>query len=443
MTMKKLLLSTICVAVMCASCDDYLDINRNPNQASGDDVGSDLVLPQTELALAMAYTAIMYNHAGFIVQYFDQGVGASNFRPYSVYDIEAGDGSRIYSTIYSQCLVNAEFVRTAATEEGAMGNYFAATVVKAFALQAMVDLFGEAPYTEASKGAEIPQPKYDEGKDIYDGILAELDDAYDKLGNDLVSNQNLLFGANSTAKWVQFANALKLRILMRQASINWDGVKSKVNALIAEDNFPTQDVAFRWWVNDVAKSNPWYRDVAVFFGKTDHMAPLAYVNTLTANSDPRLDARYDKPADGGDHKGGVPGHQTYAVESLPKTKFSTPKFVVDAPSYLITVAEVEFFKAEAAIRNGASGQAAYEAAIRASFEQAGASGADALIAGVYAYNGTIDQIAVQKWISLGLVNNFESWCEVRRLGKPEFCTASANQILSDETQYESGKLVYP
>lgn len=448
--MKKILLVAVLAVLSLTSCDKWLDINQDPNAPQ--EVIPELVLPQVELALANTYAGTMYNHASFIIQYFDQGVGAQNYKPYTRFSVEATTGNRAYSDMYNLCLNNAEYVRTESAEEEQWGNYLAATTLKVFALQALVDLFGEVPYSEAVKGAAIPQPRYDDGSAVYAGILAELDDALSRLGNSTVTDKNLLFGANSTAKWVSFAKALKLKLLMRQASINWSSVKNLVNALIAENDFPTQDVAFTCWEDNGTRRNPWYTDAAIFFGKTDHMAASAYVNTLLANADPRLEARFDLPETGGiTHKGGVPGID-YNTTTDPKTNFSTPKFVATAPAYIITVAEVFFFKAEAALRNEQMGeaQAAYEAAIEASFAQAGVGSAAGFYAAAQPYawtasdvNSGLEQIALQKWIALGCVNGFESWCEVRRLGKPGFCAASADAINGNTTLYETGKLIFP
>jgi hypothetical protein len=449
--MKKKLLSIALAGLFMASCSDWLDINQDPNNPAS--VTPDLVLPQAELALANTYAGTMYNHAGFIIQYFDQRVGAPNYRDYTQFKPQATNGNRAYTDMYNLCLVNAEYVRTESEKNESWGNYLAATVIKAYALQSMVDLFGEVPYTEALQGGDNAQPHYDEGQVVYDGILAELEDAIDKVSGSsaLVTGNNLLFGAtNPTAKWLAFAKAVKLRILMRQASINWDGVKVKVNALIAENNFPAADVAFTCWVDAGTKRNPWYTDAAIFLSKADHMAAAAYINTLSAYGDPRLDARYDLPQDGSvSHRGGVPGIE-YDPTSDPGTVFSTPKFIATAPAYLITLAEIEFFKAEAAFRNGqlADARQAYEDAIDASFAQAKVTGASNLYGAGKPYEWSdasgLEKIAFQKWIALGCVNNFESWCEVRRLGTPGFCSKSADEIASSEAaNYETGKLIFP
>ncbi len=444
--MKKILFSIVLGGLLLTSCTDWLDINKDPN--TPESVTPELVLPQAELALATTYGGTMYNQASFVIQYFDQGVGAPNYRDYTQFRPQAVSGNRAYSDMYNLCLVNAEYVRTESAKTEEWGTYLAATTIKAFAFQSLVDIFGEIPYTEALKGSNVAQPKYDEGQVVYDGILSELNEALTKVGNSLVTDQNLLFGANSTSKWISFAKALKLKILMRQASVNWSGVKDEVNALIAENDFPTADVAYTCWEDNGTKRNPWYTDAAIFFGKADHMAPAAYVNTLLAYNDPRLDARFDKPADGGNHRGGVPG-TFYDSNTDPLTKFSTPKFVATAPAYLITLAEIEFFKAEAALRNNQFGAAksAYEAGIDASFAQAGVSGSASLYATgrPYAWSDAsgLEKIGLQKWIALGCVNGFESWCEVRRLGVPTFCSSSAADILADPSKYEVGKLIFP
>lgn len=447
--MKKIFLALL-IAVSLASCNDWLDINRDPNQPS--DVDPELVLAQTELALANTYGGVLHNQASFIVQYYVNRVGASNFKSYNQFDVQANNGNRQWDNLYNLCMVNAEKVRTESAKKQEWGNYFAATVVKVFAAQCIIDNFGEAPYTQALLGGANAQPAYEDGAVVYAKILAELDDALTKVGTSPITKSNLLYGANSTAKWIKFANALKLRLLMRMAAKDWDAVKDRVNALIEENNFPTEDVAYRIWADEGTKRNPWYLDAFVFFGQADHMGSMAYIKSLGQNNDPRLAARFvlpTSPANTTFHKGGVPGAE-YITTTDPKEKFSSPVYAATAPVYMITLAEIEFFKAEAALRTSgvAAAKEAYDAAITASFAQAGVTGAAGFLTGAYEWSTTqseaaaLAQLSFQKWLALGAVNGFESWCEVRRLGAT-FCTASADQIIADDNFYEFGKLIFP
>lgn len=449
--MKKIFF-TLLIAVSLASCNEWLDINRDPNQPS--EVAPELLLAQSELALATTYGGVLHNQGSFIVQYFVNRVGASNFKPYNQFDVQANNGNLQWTNLYNLCMVNAEEVRTKTAQTQDWGNYLAATVIKGFAAQCIIDNFGEAPYSQALGGGANAKPAYDEGATVYAAVLAELDYALAHIGTSQVTKSNLLFGANSTEKWIQFANALKLRLLMRQAAKDWDSVKDLVNALITENNFPATDVSYKIYADEGTKRNPWYMDAYIFFGQADHMGSAAYINTLAAKSDPRLSARFDLPTNPENatfHKGGVPGFE-YITTTDPKEKFSTPKYNAVAPVYLITVSEIEFFKAEAALRTSgvAAAKTAYDAAITASFAQAGVTGASAFLAsgGDYAWSTTqsvddgLKQIALQKWIALGTINGFESWCELRRLGV-SFCTQTATDIQADETKYEYGKLIYP
>ena len=57
--------------------------------------------------------------------------------------------------------------------------------------------------------------------------------------------------------WIKFANAVKLKILMRMSNVQ--DVKEQVAALIAENNFPTEDV--QWsscWSNSAGAYSPLY-----------------------------------------------------------------------------------------------------------------------------------------------------------------------------------------
>jgi hypothetical protein len=95
----------------------------------------------------------------------------------------------------------------------------------------------------------------------------------------------------------------------------------------------------------------------------------------------------------------------------------------NSPVYLIQVAETEFFIAEYYARqnNAAQAEAHYNAAIEASCASAGVSGADEVIA-QFPYNQANYKqvIGISKWIALAGTNNFESWCEMRRLKYPAF-----------------------
>jgi len=445
--MKKIL-ALLFIGFCMISCQDWLDINVDPNRPGNNDITVEEVLPQVELSLAVSYGGVLHNQGSFFVQYFDQAVGASNFKSYTKYEILPTNSTRVYNDVYSLCLVNAEAVRKMASESEDWGNYLAATTLKVFAFQALVDCYGETPYSEALLGADNSKPKYDQGEDVYNGILTELNEALDKSKGYNVTDKNLLFGANSTNKWRQFAKALKLKLLMRQANVNESQVKNQIMSLITENDLPTTDVKFSCWVNETGKSSPWYEDAAIFLNKSNHMGAYAYISTMLNSNDPRLDSKFDKSEANNNHKGGIPGYE-YNTTSDPKKNFSSPIFDPVAPVYMITTMELDFWKAEAEYRWGskATAKTYYEKAIDSSFAMYNLENSSDIYAPGASYewveaNG-LKLIALQKWISLACINGFESWCEVRRLGYPEFSAALGSEIYTNNTLYTPGTLISP
>jgi hypothetical protein len=125
--------------------------------------------------------------------------------------------------------------------------------------------------------------------------------------------------------------------------------------------------------------------------------------------------------------------------------FCRPNMAYNSPVYLISKAEVEFWLAEY-YGNNAQGKAHYEAAIEASFASAGVEGAEAAIA-AWPFDGSKKTIGVQKWIALSGINNYEAWCEMRRLGYPAMGSKKATDIYSgdnlDPTVLTPGELYTP
>ncbi len=124
----------------------------------------------------------------------------------------------------------------------------------------------------------------------------------------------------------------------------------------------------------------------------------------------------------------------------------------DDPVYLITRSEVEFFLAEYEARYGSAAAAEdhYKAAIEASFASAGVEGVETVLK-AYPWNAAnwAECIGIQKWVALSGTNNYEAWCEMRRLKYPEFGSVTGAELYSvvnDDYQpglLEAGKLYTP
>lgn len=432
--MKKILFILAIVTFGLTSCDDYLDINVDPNSPSVEDVTPEMIFPGVEMNLASSYGNFLRIVGGYYAQHYAQNFGTSNYLDYSQFKMSAVRSSSTYVQLFTRTLNNIKTIqeKTEATEE--WGTYLAATTLRAFTYQVLVDAYGEVPYTEAFDLGNL-SPKYDEGLVVYKGILDELDFALSKAVPSDVVCTNLLFGSATAGDWIKFAKALKLKLLMRMSDV--EDVSAELAALIEEDDFPTSDVAFDGiWQDELGKANPFYQEeYASYFGSTqiNIVANIAYMNTMLNSNDARVSKFFAPNADG-DFTGGVSGTNFSTSSTYKAPYFCRPVFAYDMPVYLISLSEIEFFKAEYYARYGTASEAEshYKAAIEASFVSAGLEVDDAadIYTTHYPWNNAEYKklIGIQKWIALGGANNFEAWCELRRLKYPQMGSVTGADI---------------
>jgi len=322
-----------------------------------------------------------------------------------------------------------------------------AIVMQQWVFQNMTDMWGDIPYTEALQGdAGGPlKPKYDTQQSIYNGMLAALTTASTtmKTGTTdpaLTSGDPIYKG--DIAKWIKLSNSLRARMAMRIIKADPAKAAAELTAAFAASGgtlASNGDNARLAWPGDGVFDNPWS---GTFSTRDDHRVSKTLLDTLNALGDPRMTifaqptkndpTKYVGLQNGLDNVtvtpffnttsrvGAIfyPGATTYGTYGTAAGKAT--------PTYIMTYAEVEFLKAEAAERGlgGQTGAAAhYNAGVRASITQWGGTDAqaDAYLAkpGVaYVAGATgLRQIGLQKWISLFTQGN-EAWSEWRRTGNP-------------------------
>ena len=461
--MKKIaIISTLVLGLGVTSCDNYLDINQDPNSPAESNMTTDIMLPGAEMNLAGSYGDFLRITGGYYAQHFAQTFGTSNYLDYSQFKMSPTRSSSTYTQLNSRALKNLETIRSLAKQKEEWGTYLAATTLRAFTYQALVDCYGEVPFTEAFTTG-ITSPKYDDGKDIYATVLEEVEEALTKAqASDKVAT-NFLFPGEKAASWIQFANAVKLKLMMREYDAVPD-VAAKVGALVAEGNFPEGDVAYEGcWTNEAGAMSPFYaEEFSSAWGSTqiNVVANVAIIGTMLQKNadgdvvyqDPRLPAFFETNGSG-EYTGGISGSNFSTSDTYKSTYWCRPVASFDMPVYLITRSEVEFFIAEYYARqnNAAQAEAHYNAAIEASCATAGVDGAATVIAKFPYKQGEFKKcIGISKWIALAGTNNFEAWCEARRLDYPAFGTVSGSQMydeLKDSSYkpelYQPGTLYTP
>ncbi len=186
--------------------------------------------------------------------------------------------------------------------------YAIGLTMKGLYFQLFTDIFGMVPYSEAGN-ANITLPRYDTQKEIYQGIIRDLNEAMSLIGdasrtgtgvNDAGTND--LYFNGDLQKWKKLANALKLRVAMRAlgspnesfaAQAIGEALQMPFPETEAENCLLTKDASISQW-NSACYGDIWYN----FDSGSDWTLSKPLIDLLRNNQDPRL-AKYARPALGG------------------------------------------------------------------------------------------------------------------------------------------------
>ena len=408
----------LALAAAVAACDNGLtDLNENPNEPI--DVGAEYLFTNAvEASVSRALGAgLSFDLTGLWVQHYAE----SRYTEQDRYELSDATVQTHWVGFYAGPLqdfseVIAQGERQDRPNVEAMGR-----VMRAWTFQVVTDLWGDVGYSEALRGREPGSGNtvaFDPQQSVYAGILGELRDAagmFDPAGVRMGAG-DLLYGGDP-AKWRRFANSLRLRAAMRLSQADPATARAEFAAALAAGVFTgNADNAVLRYLANGSNAHPIY---SYELDRIDHAPSSTLVDSLARLSDPRL-AVYAKPNAFGQYRGDRPGDlRDVPLDSISRVGTFFAK--ADAPSFVMTYAEVLFLQAEAAQRGWITGDPAalYRQAIRASMEQVGVASAaiDAYLArpGV-AYAG-LSSIGLQKWIAL-YGNGPEAYAEWRRTGYP-------------------------
>ncbi|NIJ53299.1 SusD/RagB family nutrient-binding outer membrane lipoprotein [Dyadobacter arcticus] len=208
------------IITVLSSCKDYLEINTNPNSATS--TSALLVLPQA--IVGSAFIANQFNnYGGHFGGYIANAGGFSGFGNLFNYQLVPNDYNGMWMNTYDN-LQDYKYIldQTAGVDEQAYANA-AAKIMTALNYQRLVDAFGNVPYTEALQNNANLTPAYDDAATIYQDLVTKLDSAIliidgAKFPLSLNSSSDPMFAGDMT-KWKQFANTLKLKMLIRVSGV--------------------------------------------------------------------------------------------------------------------------------------------------------------------------------------------------------------------------------
>jgi hypothetical protein len=310
--LKNILALTLVISFV-ISCKNLDEININPNGVDPANADLNFLLPTTITSIGQTVYSIGFGNLSGVMQQTQQTGWQSGYNNY-----DWDNTSQSWSSYYTILMNNDEYFKKAK-----QGKYEfhegVARVLKAYMFGLITDLWGDAPYTDALKaesGSTYFKPKFDDQKDIYHNIIAELDTANTLLSKsaaaytNVASKQDVLY-AGDPAKWRKFANSLALRFYMR--------LQAKEPAVA--------EAGIKKIAQDAAK-------YPIITSYSDD-ANLSFVGTSKDNSNP-LNTVYDVAPDGGYMRVKMAATLVDALQ-----KYSDPRLAVWANKVEIPLVLVE------------------------------------------------------------------------------------------------------
>jgi len=414
----KLGLIAVLITLM-ASCETWIDPDLNVDPDAPGDVPMSLLVPGIQQNIGFALMGNdMVRPTNIWMQIYD-GVERQSHTQ-TRYQITAADVNNLWSSIYTEMLINSQILAEKAVAEESPYNAGLAKVMTAYTLQVSTDAWGDIPYSDALKGGEnVLEPLFDTQEQIYNSIFSLLDAAIADLGQDASSNLipiegDVIYGGDEEA-WLNAARAIKARAELQLSKKN--GSTAYNNALALVDAFSSNsddmEVPF-----ENSQPNPVYQFMEQ---RTDFRMCQTFLDELEATSDPRIPFYAAEDGDG-NYTGSIPGGEN-ASASYP----GDYQAAIDAPIVLMSYAELKFIEAEAAFQTGDGERAAtaFKAAVAASVAKVTGSAnqdwLDANIETVDENSITLEMIMMQKRHALvGQVQLFSDW---RRTGIPTLTLA--------------------
>lgn len=212
----KLIGLAVSLFIASACSKDWLDINVDPNNPSNTvaSVSSRLPFIQHHYLYAQGTAGA---RASLITQQLSYAYNTEAANSMLAgWNPQPGTSVTPYQFFFVGAAANIEDLEIKAEEEEAWHYLGAAKALKALGFMLMTDWYGEMPYTEAL--GNIVTPKFDDGKTIFEGCLADIDQAIEFFQMEQPETATPLSKGDSwndgdVDKWLKMCYGLKARWL--------------------------------------------------------------------------------------------------------------------------------------------------------------------------------------------------------------------------------------
>lgn len=281
----KLFLALSIVLYLGSCTSDYLDINKSPNSPTAPELNQ--LLPGSQYYMVQAL-----GQGNFIGYGLSSYVHYLNPREDSNYGMgpTANNPYNSWNYFYTYVLKDFDAIIEFAEPNENLIYAGIAKTLKAYVFSVMVDVWGDVPYSEYNL-EEILAPSPDKDKDIYNTLIALLEEGRADLQNSNAANgikpgKDDFFYGGDADKWVRLNNTIKLRLLLhsRKAKSDITDWQGKFNALMSENAFITlndktgvrDDFQF-WYSSNTNPSDERHPAFSSYTGQhTAYISPFFY-----------------------------------------------------------------------------------------------------------------------------------------------------------------------
>jgi hypothetical protein len=462
---KSIYLLVFSVLVAVASCTKKLDTNLNDpngtpsNELTGKDffAGALVEIIFNEQGINLYNSTDNYDYAQQWMGYFARNNGwAASGSQQTMEDFQLTNnfGNGVWGSLYHN-IYDLNFVIANSTKNSILPG--AARVLRTMLFQDLVDQYGNIPYSQAENPVATLTPAYDSATAIYKDLSLQCDTALAAIEasqSTADDASDVMFKGDKTL-WAQFANTIKLRILMRQVphgDMNY--VKSEIAKIVNNGTgFLTVDALVQPdFANLPTKTNPFW--AAYGPGSQNYnsfCANVLMINFLDSIDDPRVRYFY-KPLPNGSIGGEQFGNNIFAPNGTTSPFGPGVLKAAAQPGVVFLGATSLFMQAEAVQRGLLTGNVAalYKQGVEASFNFLGVpnavDSADAYLSGstngmvnFSASTNPLQTILYQKWIAECCIDGLEAYDDYRRTGYPYIAVPSYGAVGEPMPQ----RLLYP
>lgn len=459
MKILKFIIIVLISLLIINSCDDFGDMNKNPNAPTS-------IVNNPELLMT------------FLTRYIPENIAMQSWSDYSSlmaqynakivftgFDLfDWGSNSNYWNFLYTAARNCNNLISIGHEGYQAIG-----ITLRSLIFQQLVDIWGDVPYFDALKGKTEKKytPKYDKGQDIYDDLIKQLDAANDLYIKNKAAIKGDVLNDNNLDLWRKFNNSLMLRLYMRMSEVRPDVASAGFKKIVENPGkYPIlsnekENISLTYLP---ARPNTWPVHTTRVGSFDENRMSETIESVLKAYDDPRMQLWFrptassvaaGKPEWAG-MKNGLSDGVAYNYKGGAQNLSRWGEIFFESPNaseaIVMLHSEVEFLLAEAIKRGFINGdqKTHYEKGIKSSFsywaERGKVAGKTLEMPADYltrnwtpkteynkdfnvpvAFNGSLEQIIVQKWIS-NIMVAYEAFSDYRRTGIPSIIKPGPDAI---------------